>query len=746
LSNTNRYDKWYETLAGKEITTKKYFHDGENFNGFVRRVSGIFSSATQSLMDSAVKNADFFPAGRSLYGAGSKGKFKATMSNCYIMPMPEDNIESIFQVAKETARIFSYGGGAGINLSKLRPKGALVNNSARSSTGACSFMEIYDSIGNVIGANNRRAALILGLNCDHPDIEEFLNIKQNDDKIQSANISILFTDDFMKAVIDDGVYELSFDIPETDEKITKLIKARDFFIKFAESNHAWAEPGCLFLDTIRKHNYLSAYPEDKYKIDISNPCAEYLGNAYNSCNLGSVNLYNMVKNPFSTNPQIDWLALAEAVHLGVIALDEILDYGKSMQPLSENADCIDKWRAIGLGVFGLADMLIALGVTYGSQKSIEIVDKVMNFIQCNALEASMYLAQTKGTFTEYNWDYISKSPLIKKYKDTTLYSQIKQYGLRNASILSIAPTGSISTMCGISGGVEPLFAISYERTTHALSNEKKFFKVYGKSVEHLLKVNGINPDSITNEEIKKKFPYVVTAHDISYRDRINVQATMQKYVDNAISSTINLPHEASVEDVYNAYTLAWSKGCKGLTIFRDGCERTAILTIGTKSEVNMFDKIKPIKSASLGRVEGEKIVKHTACVKNLYNHVYCNEEGNVVEVFTSTSQGCASNIGTITRLASLALRSGVKVEEVIAEMKVNLCPACAVLKQQGQRDISNSCGNAIAEAIQEVYRKTTTATEPIKEKLLECPECGEKTLKPEGRCFTCTNCMYSKCE
>lgn len=774
-SNTNFGGRWYETLAGHEITTKKYFHDGEDFEAFAKRVSGIFSNAElRKIMKTALYRADFFPAGRSLYGAGSKGKFKASMSNCYILPSPEDNIESIFEIAKKMARIFSYGGGCGVSLSKLRPKGARVYNAAKTSTGAVSFMEIYDAAGNVIGANNRRAALLIGLDCSHPDIEHFLEVKKNNTKIQSANISILFNDEFMEAVRDNKEYTLRFDVETTGEKISKVINAREFFLKFARANYDWAEPGCLFMDRIRSHNLLAGYPADEYYIEISNPCAEYLGNAYNACNLGSINIYNAVKNPFTKEAAIDFDYLAKAVQTGIRALDEILDYGYDMQPLPENKKCIEDWRAVGLGVFGLADAFIALGVRYGSPESIALVDELMNKIMYNALTTSNQLAKEKGAFKKFNFEYIKQSPIIQMYPQ--LLADIEKYGLRNGSLLSIAPTGSIATMSGLSGGIEPLFQLSYERTTHALQKEQKYFKVVAKSVADLLGHNGIDIEKITNEQIREQFPYVVATHDIDPLERVELQAAMQKYVDNAISSTVNLKQEATVEDVFNVFYTAWAKGCKGITVFRSGCERAAILIsepekkdippISNPAEGIHFDSIAPIKSTDLGDVSGSKVVKHTACVKNLYNHVYKNDTGHIVEVFTSASQGCSSNIATITRLASLCLRSGIGVQEIIAEMKASHCSACATLKAKGDMSVSNSCGTAIAEAIEAVYKlegnslaKTKNnngSAKPIAVNaankseedngLLPCPQCGEKTLRPEGRCFTCSNCLWTKCD
>ena len=781
-SNTNSNGLWHQTIIGQEILKKKYFYEGEDFSGFVSRVSSIFQDGSLGgSIGNAIENADFFLAGRSLYGAGSKGKFRATMSNCYIQPCPEDNIESIYDVAKQTARIFSMGGGCGVNLSKLRPRGAKVNNSAGTSTGSVSFIKLFDATGDIIGAHGRRAALLIGLNCDHPDIEEFMQVKQNNTEIQSANLSILFTNEFMQAVKNNADFTLRFDVQSTGEHIERVINAREFFLNFCASNHDYAEPGSLFIDRIRSYNLLSGYPSDLYHIDISNPCAEYLGSPYNACTLGSINLYNCVKNPFTPEGSIDKEKLANLVDAGVRALDEVLDYGYDMQPLPENKTCVDDWRAIGLGVFGMADMLIALGMRYGDERSLALIDDTMKFIFTQAIRTSSELAKVKGTFGKYEWKYVSKSPLLKLLDEDTV-NLIKKHGLRNGSLISIAPTGTIGTMAGLSGGAEPLFQIRYQRTTHTLSLQKQYFMVYAKSVFDLMVYHGIDPETVTEEEIQARFPFVVTSHDIEPVDRVKMQGTMQRYVDNAISSTVNLKQEASIEDVFDLYMQAWETGCKGITVFRSGCKRDAILMAAPKAESStkeqpevkateqkiVFNSIHPIKSAHLGEVEGKKVVKHTACVKNLYNHVYTDMNGNIVEVFTNTSQGCTSNIGTITRLASLCLRSGIAVYEVIAEMRSDHCAACASLKAKGNKVISNSCGTAIAEAIETVYKQNqifpkdrtavseTCATisgqlqiasgvEKINPGLLPCPKCGENTFMPEGRCGTCTNCLWNKC-
>ena len=771
--------------------------------------------------------------------------------------------------------------GCGVNLSKLRPNGAIVGNSARTSTGPCSFMRIFDSYAVNIGSNNRRAALMIGLNCDHPDIEEFLKNKQNHTEIQAANTSILFTNKFMEEVKQNEQAELTFETKH--EAIKKSISARDFFMNLAKANWDYAEPGCLFIDRIREQNLLSGYGSE-YQIDIANPCftgdmklltatgyrtfkelneeclsgsrvsvisrdgtisdgkvwsngvkeivkvvygnkktkkeitctpnhvfmlcdgsecqakdlkgkrlmpftnerapivsevivgeeeevfdfseptnhwgvvngvvvhncGEFLGAANNACNLGSINLYNCVTAPFTDKANVNWQKLSYLVRLGVRALDDILDIGYKSQPLDVNREEITKWRAIGLGVFGLADMLIALGIKYGDYRAVELVNVIGRTIFENALIASSDLAKEKGTFRMYDWEKIKLSPMISRFKGTGVYDMIEKNGLRNGSLLSVAPTGSISTMCGVSGGVEPLFKISYDRTTHSQLN-KTSFHVFAKSVEHLLKAKGLPLDTPV-AEIQEKFPYVVSAHEIAPIERIKMQAALQYWIDNAISSTINLKNETTIEEVFDTYMEAWKLGCKGITVFRNGCSRTPILETKNKVQENEVSSITGNKEEKQRRrmtsvVEGHTYTQASACANPMYVTVN-SKNGKVWEVFTNASGGCKSNISTITRLASLLLRVGESPEKVAEELMDNICPGCAELKKRGA-DVSLSCGHCIGEAI--LIEQASKNQEKTKIVLpdsgfLKCPECGEMSLKPEGRCFNCSNCGFSKCD
>ena len=575
--------KWYENEVSQSILKAKYYHPDESTpEAFMDRVCSIFSDGLRQRIRGYMADAAFCPAGRTLYASGAKGKFKVSLSNCYILPSPEDNIESIFKVNEQIARIFSYGGGIGVNISHLRPKGSRVNNAARTSTGAVSFLKIFDATGEVISQNGRRGAMMMGLDCDHPDLYEFLRIKQQNEKLASMNISILFTDEFMEAVRDNKDFTLHFDVKATGEHVESTIHAREFFKEFCRTQWDWGDPGALFKDPLNSYTLLAGYPE--YKIEITNPCGEFGGNEYNSCNLSSINLYQLVKNRFTDEAVLDEEKLGQMTEDGIRALDEILDYGYELQPLDENRTCIDRWRSVGLGLFGVADAMIALKIRYGSRESRVLMGKVMKTMMLHALRASCDLAKEKGPFGSYRWEATEKSPIIQQvqYLDPQLYEDIKTYGLRNGTLLAIAPTGSISLLMGCwSGGCEPLYQISYQRTTHKLEDAGGSFRVYAHSIRDLLKANDL-PFTLTDDEIREKFPWVIESHDVPYMDRVKLQASMQVWVDNSISSTVNLKNAATPDDIYQIYLAAWESGCKGITVFRDGCKRGNILGVTEK--------------------------------------------------------------------------------------------------------------------------------------------------------------------
>lgn len=754
---------WYENPLSQKILKEKYLYDDEtSHDNLINRITENLSGQLQEPVTQLMHTGSFFPGGRSLYGVGSKGKFNATTSNCFIVKSPSDSLDEpngIFDINRKIAQIFKAGGGVGINLSTLRPNGAKTHNAARTSTGAVSFMHIYDATGAVIGYHGRRSAILIGLNISHPDIEEFVNLRETH-AMKSMNISCLVDDAFMEALKkDDDSYELHFYVDATGEDIRKTIHARELFHRISEMNWDYGDPGMIFIDTVRQYN-LQQYNKD-FHIDICNPCGEYMGPAWNSCNLGSLNLYNFVDKKFTDEAVFDFGSFREAVDIAVRTLDEILDYGFDLQPLDENRQNIRDWRSIGLGFFGLADMFIAMKMRYGDEASVKLTSQVTQVMLQSAIQTSIELAKEKGTFDKCDREAILKSDIMTgmNYNDGyDLRDGIEKYGMRNSQLMSIAPTGSLSMLAGnLSSGIEPVFKASYERTTHGLEDRGITFNYSDRAISDLLEFHGIN-ESLSSEEIKKRFPWVVEAADIDPMDRINVQAAIQEHCDNAISSTVNLPEEATVEEVEKIYQHAFDSGLKGITVFRNNCKRMSILGVkkkkdeSEKKEIKM-DSLLPIihRNTIEKPMEGSTYLKHTACVKSMYITVNHDDEGNIFEVFTNKSiNGCTANIATITRLVSVALRSGIKVSKIIEELKENTCQAClAVINEHPEKNLSRSCPIAVAEAIEAEYKKLHPEKKTFSEEdenMLECPKCHHRTLIPQGKCLSCRRCGWSRCD
>ena len=571
---------WEDREVSMGIFKAKYAKNAEETpEEFCERVASIVRPELHDFVKESLEEGRFCFGGRTLYMAG-RPEVKASSSNCYIMPMPEDDITSIYKSNADMARIFSRGGGAGVNISKLRPKGAKVRNAAETSTGAVSFLELYNTTGNIIGARGRRAAEMIVLNCDHPDVEALLDLKEEGTKLASMNISVLFTDEFMEAVLNNKKFRLHFECKDTGENIEKWIDARKFFKHFCAVAWDMGDPGVLFNDRIQQHNFNPNRPS--YHISTSNPCSEFLGADYSSCNLGSINVYSFVRNKFRTDAFFDYKAFCETVVKAVMALNDVLSYGYDKQPLPENKKCIDDWRQIGLGLFGLADAFVALRIKYGSEESIKFVDILLKTMHDMAVRASVGEAIRFGSYGKF---FKGILPTVDKDLMTTEeLDSVMKHGMANASLLSIAPTGTMSLFMGnFTGGCEPIFKLFYDRSTHKMEKTGDSFRVYARSIEDLLNYFGY-PLDMTVEEIKDVFPWVVEAHDIPWASRVILQSTMQKYVDNAISSTVNLPHDATVDDVFNIYIAAWRSGCKGITVFRDGCRRGNILGVEEKKE------------------------------------------------------------------------------------------------------------------------------------------------------------------
>lgn len=560
---------WEFTDIQRDIWENKYRKDeSESFDKWIDRVS-----AGNESLAKAIRNKDFLFGGRILANRGlqNEGR-KITYSNCYVMPSPEDNIESIFDTAKLIARTYSYGGGCGFSLENLRPRNAGVNNASLSTTGAVSFMPLFDVTTGTIGQQGRRGALMLDLPIDHPDAEEFIDVKLKEDVVTKANISVRITDEFMENYREREDYRKDFLVKDTGETFPYKVKPLKLMQQISKNNWNMAEPGMLFWDKIDKYHLLEHHSE--FKLTSVNPCGELPLPDFGACLLGSINLSNFVVNPYTKEAQFDFDRFNYIVDVAVRALNDVIDEGMELHPLPEQREHAFNYRPIGLGVMGYADTMIKMGVEYGKDNT-GITEKIMDNLLNTAMQSSAMLAKEHGSFPKYETNTTTSKFFISNANEITK-QLVNTFGLRNSHLISIAPTGSISTLIDVSGGLEPLFAKSYNRTTKSLHEGDVTYKVYPKVIKELM-----DKMEVSEEELPK---YVTTSHEINWKDRVKLQGTFQKYVDSSISSTVNLPEETTENEIQELYYSAWAYGLKGITIYRDNCFRTGILTVDKEEE------------------------------------------------------------------------------------------------------------------------------------------------------------------
>ena len=754
-----------DNQIGIDIWEKKYRQNNESFDEWLDRVSGGDKKVRK-----LIEERKFLFGGRILSNRGlHKQGVKSTYSNCYVIAPPEDNIESIYECASKLARTYSYGGGCGVDISKLSPKGAKVNNAAKETSGATSFMELYNLTTGLIGQNGRRGALMISMSCDHPDLEEFIDIKTDLNKINKANISIRITDKFMNAVCEDKMYDLEFIREETGEKITKRVKARKVFEKICRANWDYAEPGVLFWDQISYWNLLSE--DDRFEYAGTNPCAEEPLPAGGSCLLGSINLAEFVKDDWTFN----FDDFKNAVRIAVRALNDVLDEGLELHPLAEQRESVRNWRQIGLGIFGLADMLIKMGITYGKSQSIRVCNMIGFEMIDTAIRESIELAvENDQTYPMFDHDAVMNSQFFEHNTSERTKNAMRTYGLYNSQLLTIAPTGTISTMLGVSGGIEPIFANSYERKTESLHGEDKYYKIYTPIVQKYMDEHGLTDESELPD-------YFVTARDIPYDERIHMQSIWQRHVDASISSTINLPEEATVKDVMNLYMYAWEEGLKGVTIFRENCKRTGILITSQEKTTDLQEKTTE-KGLARGEVIkasndsiGKKRTLYTGCGTLHCEAFFDPKTGDLLETYLSkgSTGGCNNFMIGLSRMISLSARGGLSVDAIVDQLRSSgTCPSYAV-RTATKHDTSkgSSCPVAVGNALIEMYEEmqeelgnkkigdvfeeaskaayqASTAMYKLTQALSNipaCPECGEELIF-EGGCITCKSCGYSKCD
>jgi ribonucleoside-diphosphate reductase alpha chain len=685
----------------------------------------------------------FIPGGRIMFGAGQPRR--ATLLNCYVIPIKEDSIEGIFEWCKEAARTYSLGGGVGTDISILRPKGAPVNNSAIYSSGSVSFMELFSTTTGTIGQSGRRGALMITINVDHPDILDFIEIKNDPERrqVRHANISVRITDEFMRAVERNEDFLLSYE-SERVGRLEKKVNAREIWDKLVKNAWASAEPGVIFWDTIKRE---STTEYNGMEVITTNPCSEIPLEAYGACCLGNINLSKFVLDSFTPKAQIDWPILEKALRYATRFLDDVLDYNADKHPLPAQREASLRSRRIGVGFTGFGDMLIKLGFRYDSDEAIAFTDKLFERIKHIVYDESTELAVEKGTFPAFDREKHLRSAFIKRL-DRSLIEKIKSNGLRNAALLTVPPVGSGSVLAGCSSGIEPIFSLSYVRKSKSLS--KGEFQVNHPLVQEYLEKMRLS----NIEELPKTF---VTAHEIEPLMRVRMQATIQKHIDHSISSTVNLAKDVSPETIGDIYFEAWKTGCKGITVYREGSREGVLLT---KEEAE-----KPVR-ATLGPRPRPKVVKgKTYRMKTELGTVFVTvneDEEGIFEVFVQglgkSGTSTAAFTEAIGRLISLALRSGVK-PSAITDQLAFIKGSRPVTQEDGT--VIFSVPDAVAKALAEYqgdqgYNKkiVNLSTKPLQKEIDEngvrrdgelCPSCGGVLIFTNG-CYICSDCGFSECE
>lgn len=729
-----RIEDWASGEFGVTLWENKYRHGDETFDEFLDRVSNNTPEVRK-----LIEEKKFLFAGRILSSRGLPAKtgVRATYSNCYVMPPVEDDIEGIFESAKYLARTFSYGGGCGLDITKLRPADAPVNNGAKTTSGAVSFMPLYSLTTELIGQNGRRGALMLSMDSNHPDILDFIESKQKLDAITKANISVKVNDKLMHCLDANAPYELKYH--SEDYSFSKLVDPYDIWA--AISNNAWenAEPGILYWDTIKRNNFLYDYIKSgEFEYAGVNPCAEEPLPAGGSCLLGSINLaqYVLDEVPYA---KFNYYDFKNDVTTAIKALNDVLMEGLPLHPFEFQRKAVNDWRQIGLGVMGIGDLLIKLGMRYDSDEAISFIGDVFQCMMDTAVIASAHIANRNEVFPKYDKERIKSSVMYQRLSQPAK-NAIKAYGLANSQLLSIAPTGSISNMIGVTGGIEPIFATSYKRKTESLHKGEAVY--YNMIPDCLKELTGAS-DNMTDKEIaewEEALPeYVVTAHDINPFKRIDMQAAAQKYVDASISSTVNLKAETSVDTVSALYKYAWAQGCKGLTIYRDACAREGILTVN-KTNTDKESTTMPTEWATATAVDvpggGENFIPLSTAVKEYkvesnylegmtdrtcnmgncrrlntgcgtlwVNSFFDRESGEINDLFLDKGSkgGCNAFMVGLSRMISLCIREGnIPLDRIVDQL--TSVPDCNSFTRQRAKGASlspgTSCPAAIGRALQ----------------------------------------------
>ena len=758
-------DSYYpDDTLGSDILKNKYLAPGEEhpYQMWERQAKALASvektkaekDKWESKFYSILEDFRFVPGGRIMHGAGRED-ITTTLNNCYVVAVKDDSIKSIYNTIIEEALTYKYGGGCGHDLSLLRPSGDAINGTGGDSCGPTGFMNLFSENTNTIAQHGRRGANMQTLRVDHPDIEKFITIKTGDiNMVKYSNISVLLTHKFMDAVKNDTDFDLVF-----DGQVYETIKAKDLWNKIINSAHASAEPGLLFWDTMTDyHNAEYCSP-----LVSTNPCAEQPLPDGGCCNLGAVNLERFVDE--EQNFMVE--EFKETVEIGTRFLDNVVDYNLDRHALEDQKNNAMNDRRVGLGILGLGDMLVRMGIQYDSEDAIQTIDQIMTIFRDTAYETSINLAKEKGQFPHFDWKGYNKSKFVKALPKS-IKEKIKNNGIRNCTLTTVAPTGSGAIVARVTSGVEPIFATSYKRMV------KKNDGGYGKEFEQYTVYHPIIKELFGTDENLPE--YVTTAHKIDPFFRVKMQGTVQKYIDSSISSTVNLQEDIPVETVADIYMKAYENGLKGITVYREGSREGILITNDDKEK----DK-KDSTDVSAEKLEGSPRLRPTQTLGltrriktgegTLYITINEDEQG-LCEVFTTIGKAggnAAAQSEAISRLISLALRSGVNPQSIVRQLKGISGPNPTW--EDGRLILStpDAIGKALDDYLHEKNQRTeedkaqlliTMDTDkdkkksPNKEedmsldtiKLMMCPSCDSRSVVNEGGCLTCQSCGWSKCD
>ena len=702
----------------------------------------------------------FVPGGRIMHGAGRED-IRTTLNNCYVVAVREDSIKAIYDTIINEALTYKYGGGCGHDLSALRPAGDAINGTGGESCGPTGFMNLFSENTNTIAQHGRRGANMQTLRIDHPDIEKFIEIKTgNVDMVKYSNISVLLTHDFMDAVDNDKEFDLTY-----NNKVYKTIKARTLWNRIIEHAHASAEPGLLFWDTMKDyHNAEYCSP-----LVSTNPCAEQPLPDGGCCNLGAVNLERFVDE--NGNFMIN--EFKETVAIGTRFLDNVVDYNINRHALENQKQNATNDRRVGLGILGLGDMLVRMSIKYDSEDALQTVDQIMKIFRDITYETSVELAQEKGSFPNFDWKGYSKSKFVKNLPKS-IRDKISANGIRNSTLTTVAPTGSGAIVSRVTSGVEPIFATSYKRRVK--KNDS-----YGRSFDEYKVIHPVINQLFGGD---KDLPdYVVTSHNIDPYFRVKMQSVIQKYIDSSISSTVNLSENITVDTIADIYMKAYKTGLKGITVYREGSREGILITDKPKEEAAP-DETQKIETVAA--VESEATQTQTAVTKaprsrpvltsgatrrirtgegSLYITINEDENG-LCEIFTTIGKAggnAAAQSEAISRLISLALRSGIDPYAIVKQLKGISGPNPTW--EDGRLILSTP--DAIGKALDD-YLKHRESNDPNEQhlqftmassresnnkdvvdftlkNLSTCPDCGS-TLQHQSGCVTCPSCGFSKCD